>query len=67
MNKPVMRWQCNLHRFEFKVEDMWIGVFWRRTVLTDTPEAFMEAMDVWLCLLPMVPLHLQFNRGWVRF
>ncbi len=33
---------------EWKPQDCWIGLFWRRDG---------NCLDVWLCLLPMLPLH----------
>lgn len=36
-------------RFEFKLEDFWVGVFWKRTG---------TRVDAWICFLPCVPLHL---------
>lgn len=35
--------------FEFKPQDLWIGVFWKR---------IGNCLDVWICFLPCVPLHL---------
>ena len=35
---------------EFKVEDLWIGIFWKREELN---------LDIWVCLLPMLPIHLK--------
>lgn len=40
-------------RFEFKIEDMWLGLFWR---VTD------KKIDVWICLLPCLPLHITVER-----
>jgi hypothetical protein len=37
-------------RLEFKREDMWIGVFWRRADGT---------RHIWICLLPCLPLHIE--------
>ena len=42
---------------EFKPQDLWIGVFWKRTRCAG-PHQFL---DIWVCLLPMVPIHF----GWV--
>lgn len=46
--KPAteVTWQC---RFEFKLQDMWIGAFWKR---------IGNCVDVWICFLPCVPLHI---------
>lgn len=40
-------------RFEFKLEDFWIGVFWRHGELNS---------HVWICLIPCFPLHLEWRR-----
>lgn len=39
-------------RLEWKPQDLWVGVFWKR----DHP----SSLDVWVCIVPMVPLHF----GW---
>lgn len=36
-------------RWEFKLQDFWVGVFWRR---------HGGVLDVWICLLPCLPIHL---------
>ena len=41
-------------RFEFKKEDAWIGVFWKR-------DQHKLSLDVWVCILPMVPLHFGYQ------
>lgn len=43
------RWFC---RLEWKPQDLWVGVFWKR----DYP----WQLDVWVCIVPMVPIHF----GW---
>lgn len=40
-------------KFEFKLEDFWIGIFWRRGELNS---------HVWVCLIPCFPLHLEWRR-----
>jgi hypothetical protein len=37
-------------RFEFKRADLWVGAFWKRDEL--------GVLEVWICFVPMVPLHL---------
>lgn len=46
-NKIVKRWRV---RFEFKLQDFWIGVYWSRGRL--------EAFDLWVCIIPCLPLHI---------
>lgn len=49
--------------FEFKPQDLWVGVFWKRT--HDGPTAMFcngervqrIVVDLWLCLIPMLPIH----------
>lgn len=36
-------------QFEWKLADLWIGAFWKRTG---------NCIDLWICLLPCVPLHV---------
>jgi hypothetical protein len=36
-------------QFEFKVEDLWVGVFWKRE---------KHILHIWVCVLPCVPLHV---------
>lgn len=45
-------------RVEFKKEDCWIGFFWR--VSSDI--CLGDTVDLWICLLPMVPLRLTWKR-----
>lgn len=40
-------------RLEFKPQDCWIGVYWRTK---------NDWVDVWVCVLPMVPLHIYWTR-----
>jgi hypothetical protein len=40
------QWRCQL---EWKLQDFWIGAFWKRQG---------NCIDLWLCLLPCVPLHI---------
>ncbi len=56
-----MRWAANASfsrlrvrrgwtaRFEFKLPDLWVGAFWKRSG---------NCVDLWVCLLPCVPLHV---------
>lgn len=44
-------------RLEVKKEDCWIGAFWRFDSAT-MPWRPRLAGDLWLCLLPMLPLHV---------
>jgi hypothetical protein len=44
-------------KFEWKLADLWIGVFWKRS-----NGLACKVLDVWICLLPCVPLHLRFYK-----
>lgn len=57
-------------RFEFKREDCWVGVFWRRShevipydgllnVTVPLQSHVRKTLDVWVCLIPMFPLHIR--------
>lgn len=35
--------------FEFKLQDLWVGAFWKRRG---------NCVDLWLCLVPCLPLHI---------
>lgn len=56
-------------RVEFKPEDCWIGIFWKRRTLSRacfTTGSYAQRTDthVWVCLLPCFPIHLTFNGEW---
>ncbi len=40
-------------RLEWKPQDCWIGVSWKHE-----QGDHLYKVDVWVCLLPMLPLHL---------
>ena len=42
-------------QFEFKPRDLWIGAYWKR---------IGNCVDVWICFLPCLPLHLSW--WWTR-
>lgn len=45
-------------RFEWKIEDMWVGVFWKRGYATTSRCPVHLWTDVWICFVPCFPLHL---------
>lgn len=49
-------------RLELKWEDLWVGVFWKRTKPRGS-EVWPRSkdLDVWICILPCLPLHLRFR------
>lgn len=50
-------------RIEFKLADMWIGAFWK---VAGLPSGFIRRYDVWVCLLPCLPLHIWWFTGMER-
>ena len=46
---------------KFEPRDIWIGVYWnyRRSI-----ESRARWLDVYICLLPMLPIHIEFAWGW---
>lgn len=40
-------------RVEWKPQDLWIGAYWKATA---------TRFDLWVCLLPCVPIHLAIER-----
>ena len=46
-------------RIEWKPQDCWVGVFWRRRPGSIGP------FDVWVCIVPMLPIHYRHQRTWV--
>lgn len=47
---PMVRTRREIHvELEWKLQDFWIGAFWKRTG---------NCIDLWVCLLPCVPLHI---------
>ena len=51
-------------RLEWKPQDCWVGVFWKHS--GNYRAGGTGAVDVWICLLPMVPLHYRRTREWVQ-
>lgn len=41
-------------QLEFKPQDLWIGAFWQRS---------FGIQHLWICLIPMLPIHLQWTVG----
>ncbi len=41
-------------QFEWKPQDLWVGAFWKRDG---------NCVDLWLCFLPCVPLHISWWGG----
>lgn len=54
-------------RLEFKPQDLWVGAYWEhrpgRQITPSIPDWRWRDLHIWLCLLPMLPLHLVFEGG----
>jgi hypothetical protein len=48
-------------RLEFKPQDVWIGAFWKHSG-DDIGLYYAYRLDIWLCLLPCLPLHIRLER-----
>ena len=35
---------------EFKKEDCWIGIYWRRKI---------NSLNIWICIIPCFPIHIR--------
>jgi hypothetical protein len=51
-------------RLEWKPQDLWIGVFWKKDVTPMRSDEFVEwhTLDVWICCVPCLPIHLRWLR-----
>lgn len=50
-------------RLEWKPQDLWIGAFWDKKPIVylgrrDDGEWVASEQHVWICLLPMLPIHI---------
>lgn len=59
MNRHATRWRRILLTrfvfcFEFEPRDLWLGVYWNWRVL-----ALADVLDVYVCLVPTLPLHIR--------
>lgn len=50
-------------RFEWKLADLWMGVFWKTSTMPIRGEHVPMQTDIWVCLLPCVPLHITIHRN----
>src|SRR6266851_5177155 len=49
-------------RLEFKPQDCWIGVYTRKTSLFPWNYRRRWQRDIWICILPMLPIHIWWTR-----
>jgi hypothetical protein len=61
-------------RFEVRPQDCWIGLRWRRRTLIEPGmrngtlyNMVAEQGDIWLCLVPMLPLHIAWYLPLIRY
>lgn len=47
-------------RLEWKPQDCWVGVFWKRSGKFRGRFDENPYLDVWVCMVPMLPIHY----GW---
>jgi len=45
-------------KFELKIQDMWIGAFWKSTKAKTDKGETQVAIEIWICLIPCIPLHI---------
>lgn len=57
-NKQKITWRV---RWEFKPQDCRLGIYWKSA--TRTPK-WKITTDVWVCLLPCLPIHITHTREW---
>ncbi len=45
----------NMIALQFKIEDAWVGLFWRTTRRTHTGQRWIE---IWFCPIPFFPIYV---------
>lgn len=51
-------WKITRVAIEWKLQDLWVGVFWRHGYAAFDDGAKRMFTDVWICVLPCIPLHI---------
>lgn len=46
---------------KFEPRDIWVGVYWYFTRSIESP---YKRLDIYLCVLPMLPIKFRFEWGW---
>lgn len=49
-------------RLEFKLQDCWIGAYWKSSSYFDECAGQINDFDLWVCVLPCFPIH--FTAWW---
>jgi hypothetical protein len=47
-------------QWKFEPRDLWIGVYWTKTVTDMGPNLYVE-WDVYICWVPTLPLHVRWG------
>jgi hypothetical protein len=55
LTRDIRLGRCWRVALEFKLADMWIGVYWDRRPVH---------LDIWICLVPCFPLHFWMTEDW---
>jgi hypothetical protein len=43
----------------FKLQDFWIGAFWKTRDIEAGTGAKWRYFDIWICIIPCFPLHIR--------
>lgn len=56
-SKIPTKWRV---RWEWKHEDCWIGVYWKRSIqaIPNNGEDDIRILDIWICIIPCCPIHI---------
>ena len=55
-------WRFKSCKLELKLQDCWIGVFWRVSDWEPVQnDPIPSDLDVWICIVPMIPIHIRFQ------
>jgi len=59
------RWRFDNIRPERKWEDLWVGVFWKKTAVISRRRTghAMIRLDIWICVIPCFPLHVVLRKN----
>lgn len=45
-------------QLEFKLQDFWVGAYWKKETYSHPKKRNMTRLDVWVCLIPCLPIHI---------
>lgn len=45
-------------RVEARIRDLWIGCYWKHTMVYTDKGPEKGFTDVWICLVPCIPIHI---------